>query len=44
MEKYGITDWRNVAQQNTALQSETEENYDPLSTLWGARPRRVNFI
>lgn len=38
MEKYGITDWRNVAQQNTALQSETEENYDPLSNALGRAP------
>lgn len=38
MEKYGITDWRNVAQQNKALQLETEENYDRLSNVLGRAP------
>jgi hypothetical protein len=38
MEKYGITDWRNVAQQNKALQLETEENYDRLGNALGRSP------
>jgi hypothetical protein len=38
MEKYGITDWRNVAQQNSALQMETEENYARLSSTLGRTP------
>lgn len=38
MEKYGITDWRDVAQQNTALQLETEENYARLSSALGRSP------